>query len=38
VGKTFKEGTMINKSLLALGAVISKLAEASKRSGSGKGS
>ena len=30
-GKTLKEGANINKSLLALGAVINKLGEASKK-------
>ena len=30
-GKTLKEGSNINKSLLSLGAVISKLGEASKK-------
>ena len=37
-GKTLKEGANINKSLLALGAVINKLVEASKKgAGAGKG-
>ena len=37
-GKTLKEGANINKSLLALGAVISKLGEASKQKTKGGGS